>query len=187
MNLHFDDIKHSKEYTFKNLKDTLNGDVNFIKRVENKIKIVKEAFNSTWHMDETLFKRQFYAFLKDNQNKNEFDVVNFAETDKYHHLKLFIDFGYGKYFSEERTLAHVYMVFYHLTMSPFFPDFYSKYTMPYIIDDQYVTYITFDEEEVLEVDTVISYNMYDITSELILIKVPLKGKIFTKLSATNQI
>lgn len=185
MRLHFDDIKQSKEYTLKNLKDSLNGDANFIRRVENKVKIVKEAFNSTWHMDENLFKKQFYLFIENN--KNEFDVVNFAETDKYHHLKLFIDFNVGKLFSEEKTLAHVYLIYYHLSLSPFFPDYYSKYTMPYIVDDQYIAFITFDEEEVSDVTTVASDNMYDLSAELVLIDVPLKGKIFTKITSKNQI
>lgn len=185
MDLYFDDIRQSKEYTLKNLSDAFIGEANFIRRIEQKLQIVQDAFDNTWHMDEVLLKKQFYNFV--NRYKSDFDVINFADVDKYHHLRIFISNNYGDMFSKEKTLAHVYLVYFHVSLQPFFPSYFSKYTLPYIIDDQYVIYITFDEEEVSDVQTITSDNMYDITAPLILEQVPLKGKIFTKISSKNAL
>lgn len=188
MNLHFDKLTESTEYTLKNLKDALLAHPDAIKRAENKIVTVQEAFNSTWHIDEKLLKKQFYDFKK--QYEKDFDVINLIEIDKYHHLRIFITTGpYGDYFSndDKKSLAYVYMIFYHLCFQPYFPSYFNKYTMPYILDGQYVLYITFDEEEIDQVNTVTSDNMYDITEPLLLETIHFTDQVFTKLSANKQL
>ena len=52
-----------------------------------------------------------------------------------------------------------------------FPSYMSKYTLPVIIDNKYITYITFDEDDIEDVRALTSENQYDITSEVNLVPI----------------
>lgn len=188
MNLNFYNRQDSVKFTILNLFNHLaENPYNPIINAENKMNFTEKSFKELWHMDEKLFKKQFIDYVKMCQKENEYDIVDFIEADKYHHLNLHININYGDMFkNKKRTLAYVYTVYYQLQMSLHFPNYFTKFTYPYIVDDRYVAYITFDEDEVSNVQTIATENMYNIESELFLVDVTLKGGIFTKVSDLQQ-
>lgn len=185
MNLYFDDIEKQKEYSVEDFENDIIYNPKLVKRIEEKIDMAENTFNNIWHIDEHLLKKQFYKFKKECEKF--YDVVNFVEIDRYHHLRLYMDSYYGDLFSKKRTLAHVYLIYYHASLEPFIPNSEEKYVLPYIIDDQYVLFILFDENEIHKVYTVISDNMYDLSGTLLLGIIHLKGKVFTKINEKNKI
>lgn len=182
MNLEFNSLKYMPVKTLKELYQSLQSDTaKEIQLIEDKINAIQSAFNNNWNMDEHLFKKQFYNFVNHCKQKNEFDVINFAQVDTYWHLKINIVNNNEDIF-KNKTKSEVYRIFYHITLEPLFLLHLNKYVLSYIIDEQYISYIIFTENDILNVQTIMSENMYDLNAIIFLSDVDLKGKIFTKIS-----
>lgn len=189
MNLEFDNLKNRNSIkTLKGLYQSLQQDtknINQIQIIKNRIRRVQETFNNFWHMDEYLFKKQFYEYVSHCKKQNNFDVINFAEIDKYWHLKTNATKNDKKTF-ETKTTSEIYRILYYMTFEPLFATYSNKYILGYVVDEQYICYIIFNEEDILNVKTILSQNMYDLNERIFLSDVDLKGKIFTKVSDLEQ-
>lgn len=183
--IHFNHMHHlteSFDFTLKNFKDFLkNMQYNQIRASEIKIKTVTNEFYLRYDITPETEDKLLEAINEYNADMSKpGEVVDFVKVDQFHHLKLHLDLNFGKYFKDGKTIQHLYTVYYHIIQGYEFPNYMSMYTMPYIIDNRFCIFITFDEDEIYEVDALASENPFDIAASLYLAKLSLKASIFAK-------
>ena len=181
--IHFNNMHHlteSFDFTLKNFRDLLNSmQYEQIRASEVKIKTVTNEFYMHYDITPETEEKLLEAINKYNADMSKpGEIVDFVNVDQFHHLKLHLDMNFGKLFKNGKTIQHLYMIYYHIIQGYEFPNYMSMYTMPYIIDNRYCIFITFDDEEIFEVDALASENPYDITANLY--KLSLKASIFNK-------
>ena len=169
-------LDESLEYTWKNFKDQfIVGDYRDMMSVyKTKLDRTCKEFMKHYNID----INGLYNAIKDFNEKSEYEVIDIYKIDKFHHLHLALKLDYRNEFGNT-DLPYFYMLFYRLVSDYQLnarSGYYTKYTMPFGITidkkEGYIAFVTFDEKEVDRVDVLASRNMYDITSPILLKKLP---------------
>lgn len=172
-------ITESFSFTIKNLNDifTVPAD-NVVKYTEEKLKRVEKEFNIYYKYDDETEDEILLAIGKIIK-ENKCDVIDIEKMDRIHHIRLY-------YQLEDKTLsktdyAKFYTVLFREVFVPSLPHYYSKYTLLKFIKNRFMVFITFDEEKIAAVHTLVSENQIDIMSEIQVKELKLNMKVFQKV------
>ena len=183
MGLNVNILQESASFALKNLVDCLNNSVyNDVQAARNKINTVIREYESRYKIDEEV-KSALVESILDFNKKNQFrvEILDIPKVEKYHHLGLILRLEFGKYFKSEKTVASLYNLYYAITFSGEYPSYYTKYTLPLILNDRYLVYITFDENEIETVESLASPNMLDVQAPVFFVPLKVNKSIFKKV------
>lgn len=164
-------LNDSWEFLKMNLNDILtipysNIDIRYY--MKKMIKTKKE-FNK-YYKDNTYFERQLFALVEKYEDNNTKKVLDVIEYDKSLRFKIRIeqDPEYQKLFKKYDQYS-IYLILYRYFIDQYIPDRYTKYCYCKISsDNRYIYFITFDENEIGFIHTLVTENVHDVMSDITL-------------------
>lgn len=169
----------SFSFTLKNFQDLFDIPAdNIVKHTEEKLKRVETEFNKYYKYDDETESEILKAIGKIIK-ADQYDPIDIYKFERVFHFKVRLS-------SEERSLSKVdtakfYTILYREVYVPQLPSYISKYTLLKIVGNRFIVFITFDEDEIEAVHTVIAENQDDLMSEILLEPLKINFKVFKKL------
>lgn len=174
-------IQESLKYTWENLKDTLSTmlDPDVIRACYKKYSKIEREYNKYYKLDKQITTGLVKAIEAYNEDpKNTLEIINVYELDKILHLKLRMKLDNVHRLINKTNRYKLYAYLYRMTLAMFdpfsSPGYLTQYTLPTVIEDKYVVFITFDENGIEAVQGIASANMYDISGVIEVVDIPLK-------------
>lgn len=173
-------IQESLHYTWENFKDMMSSMVepDIIRGYYKKFSKVEREYKKYYRFDKQIttgLRKAIEDYNRDISNKNE--VINVYELDKILHLRLRMEIEGEHRLLKNTNRYKLYAYLYKMIISmcdPLAtPGYMTQYTLPTVVEDKYVVFITFDENGIDAVQGLARPNMYDITGNIELIDVPL--------------
>ena len=173
-------LNESLNYTMKNLIDTFSIPMtDYGKYIDEKLKRREAEFNSLYRYDSQV-ESVILDAIKDIESKQKCDVIDIPKLDHIFHLKLRIQLDLRGDSLSRADLQKFYTALYRELYVGSLPSYYSKYTVIKFIDGKYIIFITFDENGVEAVHTVVSENQFDISAAVELAELKINKNIFKK-------
>lgn len=158
-------INESFSYTIKNLihfiKDSFEDKSEMIS-LQSNIDRMKKEFDSQYKITKDIDKALQKAVDKYATSQNRFTPIDFIELDKYFKLKDRIGSGNSVIDAYDRIPLYGFM--YRSLYNQNFAARYGVMTIPYILNNRYVLFIQFDDNDIQRIYLVVSENMYDLES-----------------------
>lgn len=173
-------IQESLHYTWENFKDMMSSMVepDIIRSYYKKFSKVEREYKKYYRFDKQIttgLRKAIEDYNNDINNKNE--VINVYELDKILHLRLRMEIeGDHRLFrntNRYKLYAYLYRMMIAICDPLSTPGYMTQYTLPTVVEDKYVVFITFDENGIDAVQGLARPNTYDITGNIELIDVPL--------------
>ena len=172
-------LTESVRYTLKNLIDIFTlPKYDYGVNVKAKLMKVQTEFEKNYRYDDSVEA----AILKviGNMHDKKYDVLDIEKLDRIFHLKLRIqneikDDTLGRADRDDFFIA-VYRELYISSL----PSYFSKYTLTKMLQGKYIIFITFDENEIEAIHTIVCENQFDATSEIELCELKIDKAIFQK-------
>lgn len=174
----FTPFNESFSFTIKNLKDvfTIPSD-NIVKMTEEKLRRVESEFDKHYRYDKKTEGAILEAIGKIIR-ENKCDVIDLPKIDRIHHLKLHIQLAYDDKVLSKADFAKFYTVLYREVYGPYLPSYMTKYALLKFIKGRFIVFITFDEDSIEAIHTVVSENEYDLSAPVWLEELKIDDKYF---------
>lgn len=174
----FTPLYESFNFTLKNLNDlfTIPSD-SLVKSTEEKLKRVENEFKTYYKYDKETEGAILEAIGKLIKN-NKCDPIDIPKIDKIHHLKLHIQLSFDDKLLSKADFNKFYTVLYREVYGVGLPSYLTKYALLKFVKGRFIVFITFDENSIEDVHTVVSENEYDLTAPVWLEKLNVSPKYF---------
>ena len=162
-------LNDSWEFLKMNLNDILTIPYSSvdIKYYMKKMIKTKKEFNK-YYKDNTYFERQLFALVEKYDDNNTKKVLDVIEYDKSLRFKIRIDQDpeCQKLFKKYDQYS-IYLILYRYFIGQYVPDSYTKYCYCKISsDNRHIFFITFDENEIGSIYTLVTENVHDVMSDV---------------------
>lgn len=164
-------LQESLSYTIKNFVDTLDAitDYDEVYMVYNKIKKVKTEFDKHYLWNDKIEKEILGIIIDyDNNMENSLEALNVQKMDQFNHLKLRLKLSYNHKILKQFDRYRIYSFMYRIFVDGIIPNRFTAYTLPEIVDNKYLIFITFDENSIKNFQLVTTQNSYDLSSPVFL-------------------
>jgi hypothetical protein len=151
-------LNESVLFTIKNFLDYIFSLDNKVIRFKRKWEKAAKEFNQYYTISDRGLREIRYAIDQLSKTNDVIDIKKLKKFVRYD--KLYVYPGLPD--SEDLTEEEAYAIFYRIGIGNELPDNITSYIYPYILDDSYVLYFIFDENEIKYIFTIASKNMYDI-------------------------
>lgn len=167
-------LDESMKFTLKNAIDILNSDgIDKLSTHDVKIAKTSREFEKYYQITNDVNRKLVECIDRYNEVSDD-EVLDLEEIDKFYRLKLrmsSIDSPIIKSYSKKG----IYLLMYRMKLYNSISNKNTKYTMPFLVNDKYVLFITFDENNIKTIQTITCDNTRDATTKVRLSELNTKG------------
>lgn len=162
-------LNDSWKFLKLNLNDILSipypsGDIRYYMKKMTK---TQKEFNK-YYKNNSYFERQLLALVENYNDNNTNKVLDVIEYDKSLRLKIRFDQDpeLQRLFKKYDTY-NIYVILYRYFIGQYVPDTYTKYCYCKISsDNRYMYFITFDENEIDSIYSLVTENVHDVMTDV---------------------